>query len=205
MRQIIFFIDGFNVYHALEENPQYHRYKWLDFSKLAKCFITKKDIIADILYFTAYADWDPAKKARHKVLIEALRMKKVNIVFGKFKYRDKKCRLCGGTYQIPEEKQTDVNIAIKLFQAALKDDFDRAIIISGDGDLIPAIKAVKESFPHKEIGLVIPIGRQAEELKNACDFHMKMKEKHLLDSQFPDEIIIDPVKKISLKRPPSWS
>jgi uncharacterized LabA/DUF88 family protein len=204
MRRIIFFIDGFNVYHALNDNLQYHKYKWLDFSKLAKCYVTKQDVIADIFYFTAYADWDPPKRARHQILIQALRLKKINIIFGKFKYRDKKCRLCHGIYQIPEEKQTDVNIAIKLFQAAIRDDFDTAIIISGDGDLIPAIKAVKETFPQKKIGLVIPIGRHTEELKNVCDFHMKMKEKHLFNSQFPEEIIIDPVKKISLKPPSSW-
>ena len=47
--------------------------------------------------------------------------------------------------------------------------FDKAFIISGDSDLIPSIRAVKESFPGKEIGVIVPIGRSAIDLKNNCE------------------------------------
>jgi uncharacterized LabA/DUF88 family protein len=179
MNRVSFFIDGFNVFHSLDSEKIYHKYKWLDLSSLAKCFVSSKDTVVDIYYFTSYAEWEPAKKARHQLLIRALTMKGVKIVFGKFKLRDKKCRLCHKTYQTFEEKQTDVNISIKLFQCAHNDTFDTAILMTGDSDIVPAIIAVKETFPAKRIGLVIPIGRSAEEIKKACDFHMKMKEKHL--------------------------
>jgi hypothetical protein len=49
MKRIIFLIDGFNVYHALDSEPKYHKYKWLDYSALAKCFVSPKDPIVDIL------------------------------------------------------------------------------------------------------------------------------------------------------------
>jgi len=100
------------------------------------------------------------------------------------------------------KKLTDVNIAIQLFEAAIKDRFDTAMIVSGDSDLIPSIEAVKSAFPAKRIGVVIPIGRRAEALKNSCDFHIKMKEKHLRTSQFPEEIDLGDDKK--LVRPSSW-
>lgn len=204
MNRVSFFIDGFNVFHALDSQKAYHKYKWLDYSALAKCFVSSKDIIADIYYFTAYADWEPAKKARHQLLIRALTLKGVKIVFGKFKIRDKHCRLCHKTYQTFEEKQTDVNISVKLFQCAHNDNFDTGILMTGDSDIVPAIVAVKESFPAKKIGLVIPIGRSAEEMKNVCDFHMKIKEKHLRTSQFPDSILINTEKNITLNRPEKW-
>jgi hypothetical protein len=41
MKRILFFVDGFNVYHALDEEPKYHKYKWLDYSTLARRFISK--------------------------------------------------------------------------------------------------------------------------------------------------------------------
>lgn len=204
MNRVSFFIDGFNIFHALDSQKAYHKYKWLDYSALAKCFVSSKDIIADIYYFTAYADWEPAKKARHQLLIRALTLKGVKIVFGKFKIRDKHCRLCHKTYQTFEEKQTDVNISVKLFQCAHNDTFDTGILVTGDSDIVPAIVAVKESFPAKKIGLVIPIGRSAEEMKNVCDFHMKIKEKHLRTSQFPDSILINTEKNITLNRPEKW-
>lgn len=204
MRRIEFFIDGFNVYHALDGDPKYHKYKWLDYSALVKCFVSPKDQIVDILYFTAYAHWNPSKTARHHLLIQALRPKGVKIIFGKFKNRDHKCRICKKTYSTFEEKETDVNIAVKLFQGAINNDFDTAIIVSGDTDLIPAIEGLKATFPAKQIGVVIPIGRRSEDLKNVCDFHMKMKEKHLKTSQFSDEILLNAQKNILLKRPSPW-
>ena len=204
MNRVSFFIDGFNVFHSLDCNKSYYKYKWLDYSALAKCFIKSTDTIADIYYFTAYAEWNQSKRARHQLLVRALTMRGVKIVFGKFKLRDKKCRHCHKIYQTFEEKQTDVNISIKLFQCAYDDTFDTGILVTGDSDIVPAIKAVKESFPAKRIGLVIPIGRSAEEMKNACDFHMKMKEKHLRNSQFPDSIVIDAAKNITLDRPATW-
>ena len=75
-----------------------------------------------------------------------------------------------------------------MFKLSIEDKYDKAIIISGDSDLIPSISAVRNTFPHKKIGVIIPIGRRAEALKQACDFHMKMKEKHLKSSLFEKEI-----------------
>jgi uncharacterized LabA/DUF88 family protein len=210
MNRVSFFIDGFNVYHALDSWDQnkkykpYNKYKWLDYSALARCFTGKADTITDIYYFTAYAEWSKAKVDRHELLIRALTMNGVKIVLGKFKLRDKECQRCHKIYQTYEEKQTDVNISIMLFQCAHNDTFDKGILISGDSDIIPAIKSVKETFPQKQVGLVIPIGRRSEEMKNVCNFHMKMKEAHLKNSQFPDKIIIGGEKNITLERPSTW-
>ena len=67
INRVSFFIDGFNVYHALDDYKSFHKYKWLDYSALAKCFVSSKEIITDIFYFTAYAEWDLDKKARHQL------------------------------------------------------------------------------------------------------------------------------------------
>ena len=51
MPRIAFFIDGFNVYHALDERKKYWKYKWLNYAKLANCYITTKDTLKDIFYW----------------------------------------------------------------------------------------------------------------------------------------------------------
>ena len=200
--RVIFLIDGFNLYHALDSNNKFHKYKWLNLQKLANCFITKNDHIEDILYFTALATWSQDKVKRHKVFIRALELIGIKIIYGEFKRRDKFCPLCHRGYKTFEEKQTDVNIAIQLFELAIKDKFEKAIIVSGDSDLIPSITAVRKTFPHKKIGIIIPIGRRAEALKQSSDFYMKMKEKHLISSIFDQEIKVD--NKIKLICPSSW-
>lgn len=202
MNRVAIFIDGFNIYHALNDDPSYHKYKWLNLEKFSKCFIGPKDNIVDICYFTAYTTWDQQKLARHKNYVMALRLVNVQIILGAFRRKDRICRICHKQYKTFEEKQTDVNIAIKLFQTAIADLWDTALIISGDSDLIPAIQAIKTTFPTKQIGIVIPIGRRAEELKQISDFHRKVKKKHLETCQFDDIITID--ENHILKRPDSW-
>jgi len=203
MRRTTFFIDGFNLYHALNNDDRLHRYKWLDFSRLAQCYVTGKDAIEDIYYFTALASWNPGKMKRHKVFLQALRACGIKIVYGMFKKVDRKCRLCHREYQTYEEKMTDVNIAVYLMNLAFQDRYDRAILVSGDTDLIPAIEAVQKTFPEKEVGVVIPIGRSSEQMKQVCSFHMKMKEKHLKTSMFPEKIDLGHGR--ILHRPSSWS
>lgn len=202
MEKVIFFIDGFNLYHALLDNNRLNRYKWLDLNSLARKFTKKDDKIEDIFYFTALATWSPDKVRRHKDFIKAQEINGVKIVYGEFKRKDKICPVCRKTYQTFEEKQTDVNIAIQLLVLAVQDKYDKAFIISGDSDLIPSIEAVKSAFPHKKIGVIIPIYRSAEQLKLTCDFYMKMKEKHLRASMLPD--IIDLGKGKKLIRPSTW-
>ena len=124
----------------------------------------------------------------------------MNIVYGKFRRKDVNCRICHKSFKTFEEKQTDVNIAISLFELAYKDEYDTAVIISGDSDLIPSVKAVRKLFPSKSIWLIIPIGRSAEELKNYCDRHMRIKEIHLQTSIFPHEIEINNKKLICPKK-----
>jgi uncharacterized LabA/DUF88 family protein len=203
MNRITFFIDGFNLYHALANNPHYHKYKWLNLAKLATCYVTKKDKIQSIHYFTALATWSPSKIKKHKKYIKALELQKINIVYGEFRKKEKFCPLCKRTYTTFEEKQTDVNVALNLFELAIQDHYVTAIIISGDSDLIPSIQAVKSTFPTKQVGVVIPIGRRAELLKQICDFHIKMKEKHLRTSLFEKEIDLGNNKKLIC--PAEWS
>ncbi len=201
MARVAGFVDGFNLYHAMDDNPILHKYKWLNLAKLARCFVRSEDEIKAVFYFTAYATWNPGKVEKHKNYVRALELEGVKPVFGQFRQKERKCLKCRRVYMTFEEKETDVNIAIKLFQTAIADLYDTALVISGDSDLIPALEAVKQSFPNKKIVVVIPIGRRAEALKQTAHAYMKLKVKHLESCQFEDEIRKDG---LVLVRPASW-
>ncbi len=94
-----------------------------------------------------------------------------------------------------------MNIAIKLLTLGFNDEYDTAMIISGDSDLIPSVKALKKELPAKKIGIAIPIHRTANELQTIADFYMKIKEKHLASCILPEEIEINGRK---ITRPPTW-
>ena len=200
-RRIAFFIDSFNMYHALR-GKKYHQYKWLDYSRLCQCYVKKKDTITGIQFFTAYIPYSTEKLIRQRKLVRALESKGVQIVKGVYKKKNRYCRLCHQVYETWEEKQTDVNIAIELFRNAVLDKYDTAMVMTGDSDLIPAIHAVKEAFPEKTIGVIIPIARGSKYLKQEADFYMKMTEKHLSTSQFPDKVTLDDGRVI--QKPDKW-
>jgi len=201
MERVVFLVDGFNLYHALKDETRYHRYRWLNLDRLCRCYLTQKQRLDKIFYFTALCLWDPEKRKRHQTYIKALQSRGIQVVFGEFKRRDKMCRLCHRTYQTYEEKRTDVNIAITLFSLAIQDRYDTAMILSGDGDLIPAIDAVRRTFPNKRIGVVIPPGRHAEAMKQSADFHAKVKEVQLQSSLFEAELDIGHGEKIVCPEP----
>lgn len=201
MARIAFFIDGFNLYHALKAKSSLNHYKWLNLKKLCGSFIKSSDTLAGVLYFTAYATHHPDGLVRHQKYVKALTYMGVETVFGEFKLRDRYCTSCKKLTANYHEKQTDVNIALELFRHAVLDKYDTAIIVSGDSDLIPAIKTVKKTFPHKSIGVIIPIDRRSEILKATADFYMKMKLVHLETSQLPEDIVVDGV---TISRPDRW-
>lgn len=195
------------MYHALDARQRdgsrpYAQYKWMDYTKLASCFVTKSDTIEDVYLFTAYAHWSQAKVKRHKILLLALRSRGVKMVLGNFRPTTRKCRECRKTYDTFEEKESDINMAIYLLRLAMEDAYDKAYVVSGDSDLIPAINVTKELFPLKQIRVVIPIGRKAEHLKQVCDGHQKVKLRHLQSSRFPDTIDLGNGQSIS--SPAEW-
>jgi len=187
MKRYRFYIDGFNVYYSLN-NRQFYKYKWLDYKKLAQTVIGANDSISGILYFTTYVNWKPDSVIRHKQYIKVLRSTGVEVVFGRFLKKQIRCHVCGKYYHTREEKQTDVNIALRLVSDAINDLYDCAVIISGDTDLIPIIETVHRLSPEKEVGVLFPLRRYNNSLEKAADFASTIREKMLASCQFPQQV-----------------
>ncbi len=200
-KKVIAFIDGFNLYHALDDKKSYHKYKWLNLVKLSKCFLPKDSNLVKVYYFTSLATWNNEKKDRHNVYIEALKSEGVEIILGRFQSVKKFCTNCKSNFKTFEEKKTDVNIATHLLKLAATGEYDEALIISGDSDLKPAIIATKELYS-KFIRVAIPIGRKAEELKESSSEYSKMKEIHVKSSLFPLRVTLK--NGITIECPSLW-
>lgn len=201
MNRVAFFIDGFNLYHSIALNSSFKKYKWLDLHKLCYSFLTSKEKLAKIFYFSAFYPGAFHRRHKHQTYIKALELFGVVPILGEFKRKDKYCDNCKKSFPGFEEKQTDVNIAIELFRQAVNDSYDTATILSADSDLIPAIRAVRTTFPNKTLKLVLPPNRKSESLKLEVHHFMRMKEKHLISSQLPNPIVAD---RVTLYKPKDW-
>jgi uncharacterized LabA/DUF88 family protein len=207
----MFFVDGFNLYHALDGNSSFHKYKWLDLHQLALHFSKPPyENLQGVKYFTAYASWRPSDTvSRHKAYVKALQSVGVQVVLGRFQAKQRICKAprgCGLSFTVHEEKLTDVNIAVSIVEACVTNRCDILYLISGDNDLVPALETAKRLCSSLEITVVLPINAKAKTLTNICHQSgytiAKISEPYLAASQFPDNIIIGGKP---YTRPPTWS
>lgn len=160
IERIASFVDGFNLYHALKDlgRPEL---KWLDLWKLSGRFAAQEfQELTRVYYFSAFATWLPDSYRRHRQYVKALETCGVTPIMGRFKEKDQSCFSCGARWKTHEEKETDVNLALFLLNEARKDTYDHAFIISNDSDLVPAVKMVRQEFPHKRIRILTPPGKR---------------------------------------------
>tara|TARA_B110000093_G_C12861489_1_gene363644 strand:- start:94 stop:741 length:648 start_codon:yes stop_codon:yes gene_type:complete len=214
--KVSFLIDGFNLYHSIEDVRKKRRIKarWLDVKTLLRTFFTDPDFkklseerpsFNGIYYFTALrnhvAEKKPQSIARHQRYIKALENTGVEVIYGGFKPRTIKCKKCGDNFTKYEEKKTDVAIATKLLELAHKSHSDVYVIVSGDTDLIPAIETARIIDSKVKIVVIFPFDRTNDELKNYVDIFYTIKPKRYLDSQFDGILNIDGKDYV---KPSSW-
>lgn len=154
----IVYIDGFNLYYgAVRATPTL---KWLDLDRFCR-YLRPHDDLRTIRYFSAMVD-GPTKANQEAYLRALSTTPSVEIILGKFKRKRVRCGVTSCTwtgdklYQIPQEKRTDVNIAIFMLDDAYRDACDHLILFSGDSDLVPALNMVKLRFPKKKITVYVP-------------------------------------------------
>lgn len=155
------YIDGFNLYHAIDElnntpSKPFNYLKWLNLKALSEQIIKDDDLLVGVEYFSAFKKTNLDRFKRHEQYVKALEYFGVNVHLGVFKKKYHTCKVCKKEYQGWEEKETDVNLAIRLVDDAHTDQFDKALIITADTDLLPPAKLVKERFPDKQVIFVSP-------------------------------------------------
>lgn len=188
-KRVIAFIDGFNLYHAINDLGR-HDLKWVDLRKLCGNYAPDPQLkLTQVYYFSAFATWRTGAFNRHRRYVRALQTAGVTPVMGNFKAKDRRCRACGSEWVDHEEKETDVNIALYLLMGAFRNDYDRALLISGDSDLVPPVQIIRKEFPQKEIRIIAPAGRgYSMDLYNAAGgkkYCRQMKLIHLERSLLP--------------------
>lgn len=183
----IVYVDGFNLYFGMVEGGL-ENCKWLNIKALIESCLSNNQSLVQIKYFTSRVANNPTKQKRQTIYIEALETTGIKIVYGLYRAKTIECNNCGHSWLISSEKMTDVNIATHLIIDAFTDKFDTAILISGDSDLVPPIKAVHQQFPDKAISVFFPPERHNNTVAIAAKGSMILGRKKLMSNQFPNEI-----------------
>jgi uncharacterized LabA/DUF88 family protein len=209
-----FLVDGFNLYHSVKTASHDlglngSGTRWLDIRSMCQSYLHLIDTTArlsEIYYFSALAKHLEMRKpdvtVRHKTYIRCLEDTGVIVELHRFKKNLTFCHKCNQTFNRREEKETDVAIAARLFEIFCLDKCDTAVLITGDTDVVPAVKTAQRIFPNKEIVFLMPYKRHNKELANLVSRHFDISSRNYTKHQFPDPFITK--KKKLIHKPSTW-
>lgn len=208
MYRTTFLIDGFNLYHSIKDLQRSYGIcaKWLNIRSLCTSFLPLIDKQANLhqsYYFSAFATHlnDPNILIRHKSYVDCLIETGITPIISRFKPKTIKCPNCGQSIVRYEEKETDVAIATKLLELLSQNACECVVLVTGDTDLVPAIKCAKKLISRCQVIVVFPYQRKNKELAQLTT-SFKIKRARYMAHQFPDPCILSDGRHIP--KPRSW-
>lgn len=220
------YIDGYNLYYgALRGTP----YKWLDVVRLSEAICHNQNPethIQEVKFFTA-----PIKARISTRKEQALRSQRLYLNALQQRHPDRLTVVEGffqltrgmfPKYQEPldktdkvavwrlEEKQTDVNIALHLYDDVVQGNVDQVVLISNDSDLVPAFQFAKRAAPDLIVGTILPRLHQESgsqrpnnvSLSRLSDWSRQyLRNEELEAAQLPDKV---PTRKKPIFKPDYW-
>lgn len=194
MRTFVY-VDGFNLYYgAVKDTP----YKWLDISKLCELLLPNHNILR-IKYFTARVvarPDDPDQPTRQQTFLRALSTRRnLEIIYGHFLSNEVYMPRADSPPRArkyvkvvkTEEKGSDVNIATHLLRDGFRGEYDAAVLITNDSDLVEPVRIVQH-----ELGLIVgilnPHLKASRVLAKHASFVKQIRKGVLGASQFPKQL-----------------
>lgn len=174
-KKVNFYVDGFNFYYGLKEmtkhKPDWKKFYWIDFVKLFEQFLMDDEEINILRYFTARPK-NKGKTIRQDMLMnlnKKLNPDKLKLHYGRYTDKKMTCRAprgCGLDFAHWEEKETDVNLAVKMIEDCYNKSCDKVVLVSGDSDFLPPLRLIKQIHLDVEQMILFPPTKFSSPLQN---------------------------------------
>jgi len=180
MEKIILFIDGSNFYYGLksiyEDSKELSKFNFKKFGEI----LAKNRKLVRVLYYNAPLDYseNPMKYANQQRFFERVK-KTENVKLILSRLQKRKIKGTDKFYYVI--KGDDIHIAADMVKGAYENTFDTAILVSGDGDFVPAINIVQDRG--KEVENAYFKKSMSWHLRQTCDKSLKLT-KEILDKCF---------------------
>jgi len=182
--RVMIFIDGNNLYHSLKHVVGRTN---LDFKQFADRLVQGRQLIRVYYYNAPLNREDDEDKFRmQQSFFDSLdTVPYLTKKFGRLEKRLVKQTLPDGTFvSVPTyvEKGVDTFIVIDMISHAFKDNYDTAILISGDEDFTVLVESVKDLGKHVEVANL----GGSYSLRQAADKYVLIDKNLLEGIQQPD-------------------
>jgi hypothetical protein len=186
------YVDGFNLYYgALKSTP----FRWLNLAQFSRLALPRHRINR-IRYFTARVNArpnDPQKPVRQQTYIRALQtLPDLTVHYGHYLETVVRMPLANPslagqrTVEVirTDEKGSDVNLATYLLLDGFQSDYEVAVIVSNDSDLLLPLQVVRSTLGRR-VGVLNPQKKIGRALHGAATFYKQIRAGLLGASQFP--------------------
>jgi len=166
MKRMAIFIDGSNLYHSLRDLLGHAR---INYGKLVEKLSDGHELYRTY-YYNALLNQqaDPGGYQSQQRFLSTLRaLPFFELRMGILKQR-------GSTWV---EKGIDVKVAVDMIGMAYQDQYDVAMLVSGDGDYVDCVKAVKAAGKH--VVNAFFVSSQSQALRDTCDNWVCMDKDYL--------------------------
>jgi len=137
---IMIFIDGSNLYHIVKKLVPDKKPNDFNFEKFVKHLAGDRNLIRTY-YYNVPLDRRKNEESYIKQQRFFDKIKRIqNFTFVLCRMQKRKV----DGKMIYEVKEDDIHLAVDMVKLAYSDAYDTAILVSSDGDFVPAIQAVKE-------------------------------------------------------------
>jgi hypothetical protein len=171
------YIDGFNLFHGLED-AGLKQYYWLDMNKIANKILSQFGHSAELTryYTTRLVSTHRQFETQRLWLsaVEALRPA-VKMEWGMFQPESRECPYCGAKITFPREKKTDVNLGIQALEDVVTVGPSAVLLITGDSDQVPTVAALKRRDNQYPVFIAFPPRRHCNHLSDLAG------RKHTVD------------------------
>ena len=210
--KVFLYVDGLNFYES-SKRQWWYPYGWCNWRKTIENYCPGAEV--QVRYFTSERSGnDRDAMERQRLHLKAMeKVADAMIIKGETRRRVVQCQRCGGSMRCPEcgagdkftEKMTDVKIALHILEDAIDDAFDRAYLVSGDLDLLPALEAALRRNDRAQIVVLFPPdGIIVDEFKDLERKYEKRVRCLPLDTKrmvrFPDDL----PKRWGMELPEHW-
>ncbi len=172
-KKVIIYIDGSNFYFSIKKTFNCK----VDIEGFCKKISLNNDLVRINYYISPVGESNPDMYTEQQKFFEKLKkIDKLRIIFGRLEKHKKD----GKTFYV--EKATDINLAQDLIFDAIDKSYDKAYLISNDGDFSGVVFSIIKRF-NKEI-VYVAIGNNKSisyHLKNVASKTIKITKEFVKD------------------------
>ena len=146
MARVCVFIDGANFYHSCKANMGGRTD--INMGSFASFLVgPSRELVRTYYYGCALPpDHDEdSRKAQQRFFTALQRIPYTELRLGRMVKRDVECPSCHDTHRAIRRRASTCESVSTCSQARSKQLYDVAVLVSGDGDLVEAVRAVKDS------------------------------------------------------------